>query len=213
MQGADERKTLLVYYFLQQFAITLPVKQNFILVEPNRNKLHAFYGNGAHNGANCAFRHHIFNRSPVHICLALDGLCCTHTASNTNRGIHTGIIIPMPIDEQRKTIEDELKRNWVVLASLAWKGYKDNGRGFLVLDELPPKRIRYVYPKEGTSPKKAENEIDYWLPRYNPRKQVIVAVKHQYLDDVRIFCLSHWPYPPKAYEIRRRALKDGSSNT
>lgn len=84
----------------------------------------------------------------------------------------------------RKEAEEELKRNWVVIASLAWKGYQNMGRGYLLIDELPPERMRYMtFKDDAPSPSDASPALQKWatdidglLKKYNSKKEVIVAV-------------------------------------
>jgi len=116
-------------------------------------------------------------------------------------------------EQQRneQNVQKELERNWIVLASLAWHGYKHDGRGFLVINELPPERVRYMWgsmPALGGASKEMQllaEEIEKSVNGYNPEKEINVVLWKD--GGVYIFRLSQEPSPAKAYEQRRHIME------
>jgi hypothetical protein len=109
-------------------------------------------------------------------------------------------------DKRRKETQKSLEQNWTIIASLAWKGYREEGRGFLVVDEMPPQRMTY-FSRPSSPVDVLENELDAWVREYDPKKELLVVVRYADLDYVLSFRLTQKPYPPEAFGLRRLTLE------
>jgi hypothetical protein len=110
-------------------------------------------------------------------------------------------------NKRRKETQKSLEQNWVVIASLAWKGYREKGRGFLLVDEIPPQRMMYMSPGIGRPADVIENELDAWVREYDPTKEILIVVRYADLNYVLSFRLTQRPHPPVAFGLRRRILE------
>ena len=80
---------------------------------------------------------------------------------------------------------------WPIIAAVAWQGYREHGRGTVMLDE-----DRCVQYSPGSPCPCHQQLVDH----YAPERQVVVAL-HRGETIGGIHVVAGWPAPPDAYRM------------
>lgn len=108
-----------------------------------------------------------------------------------------------PASEERWCLPDDLPavhanpdlefimRDWPVIAAVAWQGYREQGRGTVMLDE--DRCVQYV---AGSPCPRHQQLVDHYVPE----EQVVVALhRGETIESVHV--VAGWPAPPDAYRM------------
>ena len=88
-----------------------------------------------------------------------------------------------------------VRNQWPLVASVAWTGYVDEGRGAVVVDEeARTKRLHYMAGRVLEDP-----VVNALIQSYEPRREVVVVIVHG--KEGTFHRLESRPYPPDAVVV------------
>jgi hypothetical protein len=127
----------------------------------------------------------------------------TKRSKNTRGSHHTS----NPTEQKQwQLLRTYIKQEWRTHATAAWDNFQQYGRGFILLEGIPPRKMGYCaqqLPEQADAFKQLSllPELDNLIKTYDPTKQVIFVVLFPEGEKVHVHfsAYAEHPSPPEAW--------------